>query len=68
MKKFICCPVCKGKGEIAVSDSISKELMEKNRKWAIQMRKKGMTIREIMKALGYKYPGSIQHLLKGENK
>lgn len=35
---------------------------------AKSLKKKGYTVREIAKMLGYKHPGSITHLLKKKSK
>lgn len=62
-KKF-CCPVCEGTGEVTFSVPIGVPALRKRHKIiAVKMRKKGYTIRNIMKALGYTSPGSISYLL-----
>jgi len=55
------CPLCNGTGKINVA---VKPLASDNKKAASRLREKGYTIREIAKALGYKHPGSISHLLR----
>jgi hypothetical protein len=55
------CPLCHGAGKVDINPPTKKDA---HRKMAKDMRKKGLTIRQIMGALGYKHPGSISNLLK----
>ena len=55
------CPLCLGTGKI---EMVLKPDQVSNKAAAIRMRKKGFTIRAIMKTLGYNSPSSISHLLK----
>lgn len=55
------CPLCDGTGKI---EMVVKPLVSDNKKAAQRLSKKGYTVRQIMKTLGYKNPGSISHLLK----
>lgn len=43
---------------------IKKREADANKKLAKSLRKDGLTIREICKAMGYAHPGSVSHLLK----
>lgn len=52
------CPLCEGKGKVI--DKMPKKIMIKKIK---KMRELGFSIREIMRALNYKSPRSIQVLL-----
>ena len=55
------CPLCKGCGEVDAFDT-----MEKQKKIAIAktLRDNNLSIRDIMKVMGYKSPRSIQKLLE----
>jgi len=62
-KKMCKCPTCGGIGQIEfIPTHISHA--ETHRPLAKKLRKKGYTIRQIAKMLGYKHPGSISNLLK----
>lgn len=50
------CPLCKGKGEIALPPAVNKA---KRREQARILRKAGLSLTVIMKALGYKSPRSV---------
>lgn len=58
------CPVCNGTGFTDNPHGISIDVVDVKRQMARQLRDKGFSVRQIQKALGYKSPGSIQHLLK----
>jgi predicted DNA-binding ArsR family transcriptional regulator len=57
---MIKCPICKGSGKIPVFKSLS---IEKRRSIANKLKEQNLSIREIMKVLGYKSPRSVQQLL-----
>jgi hypothetical protein len=59
------CPLCHGEGEVDINPPTRTAA---HRKIAKDMRKKGLTIRQIMGALGYKHPGSITNLLNEPKK
>ena len=58
------CPTCGGSGEIDRIILKPQGLSDTNKPLAKKLKKKGYTIRQIAKMLGYKHPGSISHLLK----
>jgi hypothetical protein len=62
-KKMCKCPTCGGVGQV---EYIPKPVFKSdtNRPLAKKLRKKGYTVRQIAKMLGYKNPGSISNLLK----
>ena len=55
------CPTCKGTGKVKPFHDGS---VESRRKTAIKLRRKGFSIRQIQKALGFKSQTSVAHLLK----
>ena len=55
------CPLCDGKGLVDLNPPTKSDI---NRGKAKALRRKGLTIRQIAAALGYKHPGSISNLLK----
>jgi hypothetical protein len=58
------CPICKGTGKFEMPNKIKIDTVEIKRHLAVQLRKKGYSLRQIQKALGYKSVLSIQYLLK----
>ena len=59
-KKLINCGKCRGIGKVKAPHTISLEVKGK----MFQMRKKGKSLREIAKALGFKHPQSIKNALE----
>lgn len=58
------CPLCNGCGKIEVETIVIVRLKGTELyKAAKRMKKQNFTIREIAKALGFKHPGSVSHLL-----
>lgn len=57
------CPVCDGKGHITTVYARGKE-MDKKEKQAKKLRQAGLSIREIMRVMGYSSPHSITKLLE----
>ncbi len=59
------CPLCNGM--FRTNDLIlGQRLMKDKRNQALQLRKAGFTIRQIMKAMKYKSPRSVQVLLDAD--
>lgn len=56
--KYIICPVCEGKGQIKKEWKLEVKI-----KKIKQLKELGFSIREIMRALNYKSPASVQHHL-----
>ena len=50
------CPLCNGSG---ITEPQQKRTAEEKRKLAVKMRGLGFSFREIMNALGYKSPNSL---------
>jgi len=61
------CPMCEGCGEIE-APHFKQKIMNEKAATAKRMREQGYSIREIMKAIGYKSPRSIQQLLNKQTK
>lgn len=62
------CPICKGTGTFDMPHRIQMDTLAIKRYLAVELRKNGYSIRQIMAALGYKSPISIQLILKQEEK
>lgn len=60
---FICCPLCKGLGEMAKPDSVTEK-----HKAIIAMHDAKMSVRQIMRLLGYKSPRSVHVVIQNRNK
>ncbi len=58
------CPVCKGTGKYKLPHKMKVDSMEIKKEIAFKLRERGYSIRQIMVALGYKSPLSIQLFLK----
>jgi len=58
------CPVCQGTGKFELPAKMKIDSGGIKKKLAIELRKKGYSIRQIQVCLGYKSPRSIQLLLK----
>ena len=58
------CPICKGTGDFELPAKMQIDSMELKKHLAIDLHKKGYSIRQIQAALGYKSPRSIQIFLK----
>jgi hypothetical protein len=58
------CPICKGTGTFELPAKMQLDSMELKKHLAIELHKKGYSVRQIQKALGYKSPRSIQIFLK----
>lgn len=56
------CPVCEGTGFINTQKNPT--LVDMKRMAAKELRKKGLTMRDIQKVLGYKSVSTIKFLLK----
>jgi hypothetical protein len=56
------CPVCKGTGLVSIERKPS--LVDMKKIAAKELRKTGMTMREIQKLLGYKSVSTVKFLLK----
>lgn len=57
------CPICKGTGQFELPARMEVDSAEIKKQMAIELHKKGYSIRQIQKALGYKSPRSIQIIL-----
>lgn len=62
MKKCSC-PVCKGTGRISVPGISIKKKREAKKKIILRLQKKGYSVREIMKYMGYRSTSIINHYL-----
>lgn len=58
------CPICNGTGKFELPAKMQLDSMELKKHLAIELHKKGYSIRQIQVALGYKSPRSIQIFLK----
>lgn len=61
------CPICKGTGKYDLPKKMQVDSAEIKKRLAVELRAKGYSIRQIMTALGYKSPISIQLMLKTDN-
>jgi hypothetical protein len=57
------CPICNGTGKFELPSKMQIDSMELKKHLAIELHKKGYSIRQIQVALGYKSPRSIQVFL-----
>lgn len=60
------CPICKGTGKIEIPARLPVDGYEIKKRIARELHEKGYSVRQIMRALGYKSPRSIQLMLKEE--
>lgn len=57
------CPICSGTGSFELPKKVKNEDFE-IKKWLVKLlKKKGYGTRQIQRALGYKSPQSINHIL-----
>jgi len=62
-KKNSDCPICKGTGKIEDPHRMQLDSMEVKRTIAIDLQKKGYSLRQIQSALGYKSVRSVHYLI-----
>lgn len=65
---IMCCPMCKGKGEVNYKNNLSSKQNEMRLKSiaAKRLQEKGYSIRQIMRALNYNSSQGVVDLLKKE--
>lgn len=65
---FDVCPICNGTGEYEQPHKMSIDMAEVKGRIARELHGKGYSIRQIMKALGYKSPRSIQLFIQNQTR